>query len=346
MDQLIHVIESIRTKMPGLRKQALNEASTRKILIDPVLEALGWDLCDTSLVQLEYTTVDGKSADYAMKNNGKPVLLVEAKALDDPLNDVKAITQVVGYAANAGVEWCVLTNGDQWKVYCPLEKCDAKNKMLFEVRLGSEGDRSLTTEEVARLLWPLSLGEVAQGALRILHHRVFMEGMVRKALNTLMSDPPPVLIRLVRKAGGDLAAPVRSVRQAIITVWTGKEPPPITGPSAPVAGESNLLDGKPKEMIEIYQAIEPMCLSISVEAKKKIGKGYFAYSCGKSRNVFWGAVNRGWVKIEFLRMRHDQVEHPPSFAYAGPSNGRMILQIKNLEQVRECEPLIRRAFGL
>ncbi len=27
------------------------------------------------------------------------------------LDDVKSITQVVGYAANDGVEWCVLTNG-------------------------------------------------------------------------------------------------------------------------------------------------------------------------------------------------------------------------------------------
>jgi len=40
--------------------------------------------------------------------------LLEAKALDDTLDDVKAITQVVGYAANDGIVWCILTNGIKW----------------------------------------------------------------------------------------------------------------------------------------------------------------------------------------------------------------------------------------
>ena len=54
-------------------------------------------------MQLEYPTVDAKSVDYAMKLNKKAVLLVEAKALDDSLDDVKGVTQVVGYAANDGI---------------------------------------------------------------------------------------------------------------------------------------------------------------------------------------------------------------------------------------------------
>ncbi len=90
---------------------------------------------DPDEVELEYPTVDGKSVDYAMKINRKVVFLLEAKQLGDPLDDVKSITQVVGYAANDGIEWCVLTNGVRYKVYRASEKASAPEKLLFEVSI-------------------------------------------------------------------------------------------------------------------------------------------------------------------------------------------------------------------
>ena len=79
MDKLVRAIEDIRAKLDGLRKRSLKETPTRTIIIDPLLEALGYDVRDPDEVQLEYPTVDGKSVDYALLINGKPVLLVEAK---------------------------------------------------------------------------------------------------------------------------------------------------------------------------------------------------------------------------------------------------------------------------
>ncbi|MCP4712546.1 MAG: hypothetical protein GY869_28305, partial [Planctomycetes bacterium] len=111
MNKLIQAIEMVRSSLQKFRRHSLKETPTRTIIIDPLLQALGWDVRDPDEVQLEYPTIDGKFVDYALKINRKPVLLVEAKALDDPLNDVKATTQVVGYAANDGIVWCILTNG-------------------------------------------------------------------------------------------------------------------------------------------------------------------------------------------------------------------------------------------
>ena len=54
-------------------------------------------------MELEHPTVDGKAVDYAMKVDRKVVLHWEAEQLSDPLDDVKSITQVVGYAANDGI---------------------------------------------------------------------------------------------------------------------------------------------------------------------------------------------------------------------------------------------------
>jgi len=109
MSNVIQKIREINSKLKNLRHRGLNEASTRTIVIEPILEALGWDIRDPDEVAIEYATVDKKAVDYALKINKKPVLLIEAKSLPDSLEDVKAATQVIGYAASDGVEWCILT---------------------------------------------------------------------------------------------------------------------------------------------------------------------------------------------------------------------------------------------
>ena len=89
-------IESLRTQLERHHGKGLKEYPTRTIFIDPLLQALNWDVRDPDEVELEYPTVDGKSVDYAMKINRKVVLLLEAKQLEDPLDDIKSITQVIG----------------------------------------------------------------------------------------------------------------------------------------------------------------------------------------------------------------------------------------------------------
>jgi len=108
MSAIISCIESLRMKLDRHRKDDIKEYPTRIIFIDPLLQALGWDVRDPDEAELEYPTIDGKSVDYALKINRKPVLFIEAKPLNGPLTDVKSITQVASYAANAGVEWCIL----------------------------------------------------------------------------------------------------------------------------------------------------------------------------------------------------------------------------------------------
>lgn len=62
------------------------EVRTRYALVDPILQALGWNLTDPSEVQVEYETTTDQSqpcrVDYArLSTTGKPVILVEAKPL-------------------------------------------------------------------------------------------------------------------------------------------------------------------------------------------------------------------------------------------------------------------------
>ena len=63
------------------------EVRTRYALVDPILQALGWDLTDPSQVQVEYETATDQPnpcrVDYALLSPGKPEILVEAKPLPE-----------------------------------------------------------------------------------------------------------------------------------------------------------------------------------------------------------------------------------------------------------------------
>ncbi len=202
MQKLIETIQMLRQKLPKLRGTDLKEYPTRTILIDPLLEALGWDVADPDEVKLEYSTCGGRVVDYALLLNGQPVLLVEAKPLDDPLSDVKAITQVVGYAANAGIEWCILTNGVLWRVYKSMEKCPAEEKLLFEVDIDPPAPGGPTVEQIARQMWLFSREEMAKNTLDAIGEQKFTDSKVRKALEALLANPPKKLLILLRQTIG------------------------------------------------------------------------------------------------------------------------------------------------
>jgi len=346
MNKLIQTIESIRAKLDGLRRHSLKEMPTRTIIIDPMLEALGWDIRDPNEAELEYPTVDGKSVDYALKISGKAVLLVEAKALGDPLSDVKAITQVVGYATNAGVEWCLLTNGETWRVYCALEKCEAPKKMMFEVSLSPQSSPAMTAEKLAERLWPISKTEVAKGTLREIHQAIFVEGRVRCALDALMADPPRSLVNLVRKNIADRSLSATAIRGVIPGIWTGRKP--ATGPTAAVKESleiaSDLLRGRPQQVVDVFRAVDSLCMAAGTQPViRRIRKGYFAYSHGKKKTALWGAVKNQWVRLT-LSLPYSQVEDPPPFASQSPYKANVVLRIGNLEQLKECRSLILKCF--
>ena len=121
LDELIKVIECLKKRIKEHKEQVQSyESRTRTALIDPVLQSLGWDVSDPSVVTIEPKTDKGW-ADYALLDDkGKTVVFVEAKKLAD--KDVP-IQQSVGYAiaenmqGNFYVRYCAFTNGDRWELY-------------------------------------------------------------------------------------------------------------------------------------------------------------------------------------------------------------------------------------
>lgn len=114
------VVDRFGTSVPKFKKvlklakdRDVNESDTVEILIDILEAVFGYDK------YLELTSeyaIRGRYCDIAVKIDGKVQFLVEAKAVGIDLKE-NHIRQAVDYAANYGVQWVVLTNGLEWRLY-------------------------------------------------------------------------------------------------------------------------------------------------------------------------------------------------------------------------------------
>src|SRR4030066_2515498 len=89
------------------KEQNINEAETSLRIGKFLEDALGYDIFKD--ITKEHTIKD-RYVDYAIKADGKVMFFIEIKQAGIELKE-KHIEQASNYAANAGVEWGLLTNG-------------------------------------------------------------------------------------------------------------------------------------------------------------------------------------------------------------------------------------------
>lgn len=95
-----------------------NEAATRAALVDPVLRALGWNVGNPNMVEVEKTLTNSTQSriDYALYDmNGTIRIIIEAKSLGQSLS--AHAQQLVQYAFAFQVTNLFLTNGNEWHHY-------------------------------------------------------------------------------------------------------------------------------------------------------------------------------------------------------------------------------------
>ena len=154
----VTVFEELKSKIAEHRTYlASRETVTRVLLVDPVLQLLGWDVRDPNLVELEYRTAEetAERADYILKKAGMPVAVVEAKKLDGSVL-TKERKQVKDYADYAGVTWCALTDGSRWLIY-DLHEGRNPETMTPKVELDIEKHPSHELALNCLLLWQRNL---------------------------------------------------------------------------------------------------------------------------------------------------------------------------------------------
>jgi hypothetical protein len=121
-------IKQIAEKIEKLKDNLQTEEATKNALIMPFIQALGYDVFNSLEVLPEMTcdigTKRGEKIDYAIIQNGEPIMLVECKhwAQELGLHD----NQLLRYFHVNKAKFGMLTNGIVYRFYTDL---DEKNKM-------------------------------------------------------------------------------------------------------------------------------------------------------------------------------------------------------------------------
>jgi hypothetical protein len=270
-------------------------------LIEPILRALGWDVEDLDEVRKEFRYKPGDNpVDYALFLLRTPRLFVEAKALGENLSDRKWASQIMGYAGVAGVEWVVLTDGNEYRIYNAHAAVDIEKKLFRRIVIAA--DESGVVETLALL----SKSQLQETQIEVLWRADFVDRQVKGAIEGLFAtDLPPDFLHLIRKRVP--ALPIADVRASLARARFTLDYPavqlapaaaraPVRGPAdievAPIgtAEQGGHVDKTPWRSVTLVQIIAAGLVGIPLEIEHRYrGTRLTARIEAADRVVFSGA---------------------------------------------------------
>ncbi len=136
-------------KILGVAKaRDLNESDTVSIITDMLAEIFGYDkyLDITS----EYA-IRGTFCDLAIKLGNKIEYLIECKSIGTQLKETH-LKQAVDYGVNQGVNWVILTNGINWRLYKIRFEQPIEADLVYEFDIMSLSPRADESKELVYIL--------------------------------------------------------------------------------------------------------------------------------------------------------------------------------------------------
>lgn len=141
-------LRSFSSKLPNLKSVIQTEEATKTALIMPFIQILGYNVFDPTEVCPECTadcgTKKGEKVDYAIMQNGKPVILIECKSVNADLSNTY-FDQLYRYFSVTDAKIGILTNGIVYQFFTDI---DAENRMdtkpFLEVDLLNMSDAQIS----------------------------------------------------------------------------------------------------------------------------------------------------------------------------------------------------------
>lgn len=132
----IDQLRAISDQIPKLRDQILgNEQATKSALIMPFMQALGYNVFNPSEVYPEFGAdvpeVKGDRVDYALLQDGKPIILIECKSCGESLEKPQHISQLFKYFNATEAKFSILTNGIIYRFYSDLDRQNIMDSKPF-----------------------------------------------------------------------------------------------------------------------------------------------------------------------------------------------------------------------
>jgi hypothetical protein len=244
-DTINQVKESAAQYRETLRR---NEAATRAVLIDPVLQALGWDTANTYMVEVE-KSLEQTRVDYALYDHNASVrIVVEAKALGSDLNDRTVTMNMVKYAFTYGIQDIFLTDGLVWEHITTIQPGNIDRKVV-DFRSDNPVDSAvyLVQRLDAARFWPeeQTIDVLAQkvgqleSALASLQKEVSQLTALQQVRPTLTKPSPPTIPLPLPTGPSTISADQVFVDLDTIVDVTGKKPSFLRLPDGAVVNTSS-----------------------------------------------------------------------------------------------------------
>jgi len=208
-------IRELAGRIPAQIEHIASEEATKNALVLPFISALGYNVFDSREVTPELTadvgTKKGEKVDYAILQDGQPILLFECKPAGTNLDHAHT-SQLYRYFSVVPARFGVLTNGTTYRFFSDL---DSPNKMdtrpFFEVDL-----LRLEEPQIAQLAKFAKSRFDLEGILETASDLKYT-GEIKKVLGSEMAEPSDELVRFFasRVYSGRLTQAVRDQFQEI-----------------------------------------------------------------------------------------------------------------------------------
>jgi len=233
-----------------------NEQAISQGIVLRILQELGWDSWETSVVWPEFQTGEGR-VDFALCfPPSKPGIFIEVK---QPGRAEEGVRQALEYAFHTGVPFIVLTDGKTWSFYLPAEQGSYEDRRVYKLDLFERSAAEAATILTRYLDRPrVESGEALEAArqeYRSRNRRSQARAAIPEAWRELVEKGNEDLVDLlasaveskagVRPGDDDVAEFLARLGQTsestlVPPVTTTRHPstPPLP-PGAPPAGETN-----------------------------------------------------------------------------------------------------------
>lgn len=136
---LIDALQALSAKIRKQKDLIQTEEATKTAFVLPFIGALGYDIFDPTEIVPEFTAdvgiKNGEKVDYAIKLDGKVVILIECKACNVPLKEVH-LSQLYRYFSVTKSRLAILTDGVTYRFYSDIDApniMDQKPFMEFDL---------------------------------------------------------------------------------------------------------------------------------------------------------------------------------------------------------------------
>lgn len=182
------------------RDQDINESDTVTILMDVLADIFGYNkyVEITSEYAIKHTYCD-----LAIKLDNTPRILIEVKSAGLELK-TQHIKQAVDYGSNSGVDWVVLTNGVEWKIYKIIFAKPIDTELVYEFDLTTINVKKATDLEQIYCLTREAMTKSTKASLLEDYHN--QKQLMNKFTigQVLLSEPVLDAVRKVlKKMGAD-----------------------------------------------------------------------------------------------------------------------------------------------